>query len=115
MTFDDGILIIYDIQNSASPGKKPIKMLREKTRSYYAFDRIGVTRYYAAKQANQTVEAVVNLPDWIDVCADDVCILQEKPDIQYQIDMVQPEYDENGLKITKLTLGRVGQKYEMPG
>ncbi len=113
MTFDDGILSVYSVVNVAEPGRKPIEALKEKAKYYYGFDRIGVTRYYTAKQYNQNIEAVINVPDWIDATTDNVIILEEFPDIQYQIHMVQPEYDENGLKITKLTLGRVGHEFKI--
>lgn len=33
---------------------------------------------------------------------------------QYQVMMVQPGTDEDGLRITRITLERVKQDYEMP-
>lgn len=113
MTFDDGILTVYDLSNGAHPGDMPKEHLEEKEAFYYSYDRLGITRYYTAKQANQDISAVVNIPGWGTARATDIVILQEEPEAQYRISMIQPEKDENGLKITKLTLERVGQRYEV--
>lgn len=114
MTFDDGILTIYDVTNIAPPGDMPIKKLTQKERYFYGYDRLGITRFYTALQANQTITAVVNVPGWGDIQNTDVAILDEQPEIQYQINLVQPETDENGLRMMKLTLERMDFAYEIP-
>ncbi len=114
MTFDDGILTVYNVTNTAQAGDRPVMGLEEKAKYYFGYDRIGVTRLYLAKQAAQEVSAVVNIPGWNDVKNTDVVVVSETPDLQYQVGFVQPEFDENGLRIMKLTLGRIGQKYEVP-
>lgn len=113
MTYDDGILRICTVSNAAKPGKKPVERLTEKSKHYYGYDNIGVTRHYAAKQANQQISCVVNVPDWNDIRATDICILEEGT--QYEVEFVQPMLDENGLRMMKLTLERVKQDYEVPG
>ena len=114
MSFDDGILTVYGVSNTAAPGHKPVQGLTVKDRYYYGYDNLGVTRYYTALQADQEVAAVVNIPGWAPVKNTDVVIMDEQPDIQYQIDFIQPGFDDNGLRITKLTLGRLSQRYEIP-
>lgn len=114
MTFDDGILTVYNVKNIAQPGDRPVQGLEKKGQYYFGYARIGVTRYYNAMQASQEVSAVVNIPGWNDVKNTDVVVVSETPDLQYQVGFVQPEFDENGLRIMKLTLGRIGQKYEVP-
>ena len=64
MTFDDGILTVYNITNTAQAGDRPVMGLEEKAKYYFGYDRIGVTRLYLAKQAAQEVSAVVNIPGW---------------------------------------------------
>ena len=64
MTFDDGILTIYKIENTAQPGQMPVEGLTEKDRYYYGFDTLGINRFYTALQAQQQIEAVVNVPGW---------------------------------------------------
>lgn len=114
MTFDDGILTVYNVTNTAQAGDRPVMGLEEKAKYYFGYDRIGVTRYYLAMQANQEVSLVVNIPGWNDVKNTDIVIIQDPEPLQYQVGMAQPELDENGLRIMKLTLERIGQKYEVP-
>ena len=112
MTFDDGILKICEVTNAAKPGEKPVEKLIEKSRFYFSFGELGITRYYQAKTASQQIESVVNIPDWNDVKTTDICVLEDGE--QYKLAMVQPTKDENGLRIMRLSLERVGQVYEVP-
>lgn len=114
MTFDDGILTVYNVTNTAQAGDRPVMGLEEKGKYYFGYSQIGVTRYYTAKQANQDVSAVVAIPGWNDVKNTDVIIITEPEKLQYQVGLVQPELDENGLRIMRITLERLGQKYEVP-
>lgn len=112
MTYDDGILSICRVTNSAEPGNKPMIRLEEKEKYYYGYEELGVTRYYQAKNANQQIECVVRIQGWEDVKVTDICILDDGT--QYEISMVQPTHDENSLRMMKLTLERVKQSYEVP-
>lgn len=110
MTFDHGIIGIYEVVNDASPGNMPMEKLKKKFDSYFAFSTLGIQRYYTALQAKQQLEAVVNLPDWQDVKALDIAVLESG--VQYRIQTVQPTWDDNNLKITRLSLERLGNAYE---
>lgn len=109
MTFDDGILTIFYVENVSKPGGMPITQLIPKEHYYYSYDNIGINRYYTALQAQQTIEAVVNIPGWGDISATDICALDDG--VQYRIVMRQPTTDEDGLRITKLSLERINEKY----
>ena len=109
MTFDDGILTIYRTVNTADPGDKPKIALEEKERFHFGFDTLGIQRYYTAMQAQQMIEAVVNIPGWNDISATDICVLENG--CQYKLGMIQPMLDENELRITKLSLERLGEMY----
>ena len=113
MTFDDGILTIYEVTNSAQPGAKPAPALIEKSRHYFGFETLGITRYYTALQADQKIATVVDIPEWHNIKTTDICILEDGG--QYTVAMVQPTKDEDGLRIMKLSLERVSQTYEVPG
>lgn len=113
MTFDDGILKIYNVTNAAAPGDLPCKSLTEKGRYYYCYETLGVTRFYQAMQANQQITAVVAVPGWINARVTDICELDDGA--LYKVDMVQTARDDNNLKITRLSLERVSQKYEFAG
>lgn len=109
MTFDDGILSICRTVDTAKPGMKPEIRLERKEQYYFGFDNIGIARYYTAMQANQQISAVVNIPDWGDISTLDICVLEDGR--QYKVAMCQPTTDENGLRITKLSLERIGEEY----
>ena len=109
MTYDDGILKIYQIENSAKKGDKPVYVLKRKSTHYYGFDTLGYNRYYTALQVNQQIEAVVNLPGWNDISVKDICALDGGQ--QYKIATVQTMINEDGLRFTKLSLERIGEVY----
>ena len=111
MTFDDGVVIICNVENSAQPGERPVKMLRPVQELCYAEDTLGITRYYEAIKADQLIEAVISVPAEISVNINQMAILEDGS--QYQIRMVQKETDEFGLKILKLSLERNGEEYEV--
>lgn len=113
MTFDDGILTICEEQNIASPGQKPVMERVEKARYYYSYSDLGIGRYYQAMTANQQIDCVVVIPGWDKIRTTDVCVLEDGD--SYQIDMVQPTLDDENLRITKLSLERINQNYEVPG
>ena len=109
VTFDDGILKIYETTNEAEPGNKPVVGLKYKDRYYFGYAELGITRIYTAMQGKERVDAVVNVPGWNDIKATDICELEGGE--QYKIGPVQPTYDEDGLKIMKLSLERLEKKY----
>lgn len=118
MTYDDGIIGVYELTQVKIPGKMPTEGLELKDMFYFGFDALGINRYYTALQANQQIEAVINIPGWnpiranrhIVIMADEYGNLNSDC-VQYRIVMVQPTNDENGLRITRLSLERIGDKY----
>lgn len=113
MTFDDGILAIYNVANAAAPGCKPVEHLELKEKYYYGYESLGLTRYYKALEADQHISCVVHIPGWNDVKVTDICELEDGN--RYMIRMCQPDHDENGLRVMKLSLERMDQNYEVPG
>lgn len=108
-TFNDGILTIYRTENIGDPGMKPVVGLVKKERYHYGFDTLGFNRYYTALEAKQQIESVVNIPGWGDIRATDICELENGD--QFKIALRQPTLDDDGLRITKLSLERVDEKY----
>lgn len=109
MTFDDGILSIYKTLDVSDPGMKPEIQLELKDQYYFGYGNIGITRFFQAMQANQQISAIVNIPDEGDISTLDICVLEDGK--QYKIVLIQPETDENGLRIKKLSLERIGEEY----
>lgn len=112
MTYDDGILTVYRPENTAGPGDKPQPGLTFRGRYYYSISSLGVTRYYAAMQAGQDVSAIVTVPGWDDIITNDIVVLDNGR--QYWAEMVQPETDAFGLRITRITLGVLSVDYQIP-
>lgn len=110
MLFDDGILKIYSLENIAQPGEKPKQKLKYKSSHYFGFETVGINRYYVAKQANVQVSDIIHV--WLDrtIRVTDICILEDG--LQYKCAQVQ-HVEEDGLRITKITLERLGESYEL--
>lgn len=105
MTFDDGALRVYRVENNAAQGAMPQETETLLSVHYFGFDVLGFSRYYTALQANQSISAVVNIPGWHDISVLDIAEMEDGR--RYRIRLCQPMKDENGLDMTKLTLERV--------
>lgn len=113
MTFDDGIVGIYELTNINQNGEMPRKGLLLKDRFFFGYDVLGLNRIYTALQANQQIEAVINIPGWNNTlnAGKDIAVMEDGS--QFLIQTVQPQLDEDGLRITKLSLERMTQSYEL--
>lgn len=112
MTFDDGIVGIYELTNSAGNTQMPKKALRLKESFFFGYDVLGINRIYTAMQANQQIEAVINIPGWNVIHAGkDVAVLEDGT--QFLIQTAQPQLDDDGLRVTKLSLERMKQNYDV--
>lgn len=111
MTYDDGIVGIYEIANvQTTKGAKPKKGLSLKERYYFGFDTLGLSRYYTALEANQQIAAVINTPGWNDInSGKDIAIMEDGS--QYTVQLAQKMLDNDNLRMTKLSLERIGEEY----
>lgn len=108
MTFDDGIIMIYEMKNTANPGDKPSCKLYAKTQHYFGFETVGITRYRTALQNKNKIENLVHIPEDRNIYADDICILENGE--QYKCGLVQ-HLVEKGMRITKIELERLVESY----
>lgn len=118
MTFDDGVVGVYELTQVKVPGKMPTEGLSLTEKFYFGYETLGINRYYTALQANQQIEAVISVPGWNPIKANThIAIIANADGVitdqsaQYRIVMVQPTTDELGLRITRLSLERMGDKY----
>lgn len=106
-TFNDGLVTVYRLTDEAKPGYmpklKPVKvaLLRYEER------RLGLTRYYSAKQNNVQVERVVRVPKGAPIAAQDIAVTEDGQ--EYAIDLVQT-VDGVWPDSLDLTLAKVSQK-----
>lgn len=122
---DAGILTLCRLVNQGDTGDMPVDVLEplqddDKNTLTWQFEErvIGLNRQYEAKGVMERVDMLIRtwrcparigmyavLTDYED---------QENPDgDQYRIDNVQHQLDDDGLKVTDLTLYRMDELYEV--
>lgn len=109
--FNSGVVDIYRVTDAGEPGYAPVPRLERRVRLHYEELKLGLIRFYGAKQAQVKVEKVLRVPRRPEVSPQDVAVTQEGK--QYRIELVQlaagvypPSLD--------LTLGAVEQVYDLP-
>lgn len=86
-TFNDGICSICALENVGEKGCLPVMRLQEKARRVpFEKRRVGIKRFFDAKQENAEIEQVIRIPEAFSVSTQDVCILAGT---QYGIYQVQ--------------------------
>ena len=118
MLLDSGILTLYKLTNTAANGRMPEMKLVEYDRAYYGERTVGYNRLYAAKGVNQSIDKLIRIwrNDAVEVgdyvILEDVDLVKNKPR-QYRVDAVQQLTDDDGLKVTDLTLSRLEKFYDV--
>lgn len=116
---DAGTVTICTLVNTAEEGDMPAMKLVAGDSHYFEERMIGYGRQYAAKGVSERVDMLIRI--WRDptIRIGMYALLtdyegQENPEgDQYRIDNVQPTYDDDGLKVTDLTLYRMDEFYEV--
>lgn len=85
-SFNDGIVKICGVQDDAKPGYKPVQKLSEKITLRFEEQRLGITRLYQSRQAQNEIEKVIRVPKAGNISVKDVAVLEGK---QYTIDTIQ--------------------------
>lgn len=116
---DDGIIKICDLTNLAPDGDMPMNQLTVLDSMYFGSRTVGYNRQYAAKGVNEQVDMLVRVWRNNTVHIGMYAVLtnyegqvNESGD-QYRIDNVQHLLDDDGLKVTDLTLSRMDELYEI--
>lgn len=109
-TFDDGIVDIQEIVNIAEQGNKPVYDYRTKISLYFGYEKTGVIRNYAAKQAGDTLDDVIHVYQERSIsAARDIAEIDGQ---KYKILQAQHGTDEDGIPITILSLERKEEHHE---
>lgn len=108
--YNDGVLTVYAVSDSARPGYQPVEKLLPKAVLRYEEQRLGLQRTYLAKQAQVDVERVVRTPRFPGISSQDVAVTEDGR--QYLIDLVQ-SVDGVYPPSMDLTLARLAQKYDV--
>lgn len=111
---DSGELYICTLEETQSTGEMPAeRLVPEEDARAYERRRIGYGRIYAAKGADERVDAVFRIWDDLeDTVHPDMYALTDTG-IQYHIAHVQPTEDDHGIPVLDLTLDRVGENYDV--
>ena len=108
--YNDGMLTVYTLTDSAAPGYQPKPELTQKITLRYEERRLGIQRYYAAAQSQQRIERVLRVPKTGKVSAQDVVMTEDGR--QFRIEMVQIVPDVYPASVD-LTLSRIEQIAEV--
>lgn len=106
----DGILTVYELWNIAEKGAMPKDMLIQRSEHYFGDRLVTYSRQYAAMGADQRVDRLVRIWEDKTIRVQNYVIIDGD---QYRIDMVQHLLDDDGLKVTDLTLYRLEDNYEV--
>lgn len=111
MTCDTGLLAICRLSYPPAGGKMPEAVLEELWRQFYSERSIGYRRLYAAQGVNQQIDRLVRVWEDRNIQPEMFAVLENGE--QYRIDMVQHLLNEDGLKVTDLTLKKVDTLYDV--
>ena len=87
--FNDGMVAVQTVTDTAAPGLQPKESLREKVKLPYAERKLGIQRYYDAKQNQIEVVRVIRVPRPAQppITSQDAAITEDGQ--TYRIDLVQ--------------------------
>lgn len=111
MLFDSGVLAIYELKNTAEPGRKPVEKLVFKSQCFYGERTIGYGRQYAARGVNEQVDLLART--WEDRGIRIGMYAATEEGDQFRIDNVQHLTDDDGLKVTDLSMSRLDKLYDV--
>lgn len=111
---DAGTLTVCELTNVADNGAMPVEKLSEVASTYYEDRVVGYGRYFAAKGVNEQVDLTVRSWRLPEARAGMYAVLTDgENDGQYRIVQVQHLLNEDGLKVTDLSLARLEAFYEL--
>lgn len=112
MILDRGEAVFYKPAPLSSSGNMPSGTAGEGLRCWYGELRVGITRFYAAKQVNDRVDMLIRIirpDDSIKIGAEWTCDVGEST---YRVLQVQPTRDEEaGEEVMDISLERIGDRY----
>lgn len=110
-TYNDGVLNVYAISNTAASGDKPKDTATLKVGGLRYDERtVGMSRYWIAMQAQEKIDLLVRAPRIDSVNSKDIVV----PNDGYQYRIKQIQYPKEVLpKSMDLSLERLESHYEV--
>ena len=109
-TFNDGAVTICTVTDSAEVGRLPVAKLTKCVMLHYEEQKLGITRFYAAKQNNVQLERVIRVPKAVAIDTADAAITEDGT--VYEIEQVQTVQGVYPACLD-LTLKRMTRGYEV--
>lgn len=112
MIRDKGIVTLLREPDGSSNGNMPAGVAQEYYRAWYAEKTVGMSRYYAAQQANTQIDRLIRIGrphGGIVIKADDIAI----PGDGYKYRIAQAAYlfdEDAGEDVVDLSLERIGYR-----
>lgn len=111
MILDAGILRICKVDTEGENGTMQKEHLIPLRECFYGERTVGYGRHYAAKGASEQIDLLVRIWEDRGIRAGMYVVLEN--DDQYRVEFVQHLLDEDGLRITDLTLIRLDDLYDI--
>lgn len=91
--YNDGMVTILTVSDEARPGYQPVEKLTEAVELPYAKRKVGLYRYYQAKQNQTRVQRVLRVPEPGNYEITNLDKARTENGRLYRIDLVQPVPD----------------------
>lgn len=110
MIFDAGTVTVCRLENKAEKGEMPKERLIPLVSHDFGERAVGYGRQYAAKGVNEQVDMLIRFWQDRSIRIGMYAVIGGE---QYRIDNVQHLLDDDGLKVTDLTLERLEGLYDV--
>lgn len=111
MLLDNGIVTVCKLKNVAQAGQMPKETLIPFAKHYYGERIVGYGRQYAAKGVSEQVDMLIRIWEDRSVRIGMYAVIEGEG--QLRIDNVQHLTDDDGLRVTDLTLSRLEELYDV--
>lgn len=89
-SYNSGVCTVYAQRDTARPGYRPRPELKRKAFLRYEEQRMGLTRYYTARQVDVEVERVIRVPQGpAAVIPNPQDVVKTENGVFYRVDLVQ--------------------------
>lgn len=111
MTYDDGIVKFYNLENTAEKGDKPHNQLVFVTAEYFSEKTVGVQRFFTAMANKVRIDKVIDVQKNTGIIPNQIAV--DESGNQFEVIMVQLVKDENNLNQCRISLSRLEENYEI--
>ena len=111
MLLDAGTLTLCTLKQESKPGAMPIQSLVPGETCFYGERTVGYNRQYAAMGVNERIDMIARI--WQNRAARAGMYALLDNGEQYRITFAQQLQDDDGLRVTDLTLERLDKLYDV--